>query len=207
MGIRASQVVAHIDKTSSFGAKIRIKKAGGNGERATVSCLKQLCFSEEKKMRFSRGEVVFYSLKIRSKTANVAEVNEEEVEGMKTFEVANKSSATWGHFWSPPQKWSCETQGETFNKITTSFNGKFTESPEIIQIRTVKLFIESFSVKLFIGSFLVKLFTESFPVKLSIQSLPVSKLFTESLLVSVYLSGPTQFPLPGKHNLQTIMKT
>lgn len=33
--------------------------------------------SGEKKMRFSRGEVVFYKLKNRSKTANVAEVKEE----------------------------------------------------------------------------------------------------------------------------------
>ncbi|MPC39444.1 hypothetical protein E2C01_032981 [Portunus trituberculatus] len=31
-------------------------------------------------MRFSREEVVFYRLKIRCKTANVAEVNEEKVE-------------------------------------------------------------------------------------------------------------------------------
>ncbi|MPC64864.1 hypothetical protein E2C01_058986 [Portunus trituberculatus] len=32
-------------------------------------------------MRFSRGEEVFYRLKIRSKTAIVTEVNEERVEG------------------------------------------------------------------------------------------------------------------------------
>ncbi|MPC38455.1 hypothetical protein E2C01_031962 [Portunus trituberculatus] len=30
-------------------------------------------------MRFSRGEVVFHKLKIRSKTANVAEVNVEKL--------------------------------------------------------------------------------------------------------------------------------
>ncbi|MPC38603.1 hypothetical protein E2C01_032114 [Portunus trituberculatus] len=37
-------------------------------------------------MRFNRGEVVFYRLKIRSKTANVAEINEEKVEGgVKSF--------------------------------------------------------------------------------------------------------------------------
>ena len=35
--------------------------------------------SEEKKMRFSRGEMVFYRLKTRSKTANIAEINEEKV--------------------------------------------------------------------------------------------------------------------------------
>ncbi|MPC22833.1 hypothetical protein E2C01_015860 [Portunus trituberculatus] len=34
--------------------------------------------SEEKKMRFSRGEAVFYKLKIKSKTKNAAEVNEEK---------------------------------------------------------------------------------------------------------------------------------
>ena len=46
------------------------------------------CFSEEEKMRFSRGEVVFYRLKIRSKTANVAEVNGEKCEGgVKTLRV------------------------------------------------------------------------------------------------------------------------
>ena len=39
-------------------------------------------------MRFSRGEVVSYRLKIRSKAANVAEVNEEKVEGdVKTLGV------------------------------------------------------------------------------------------------------------------------
>ncbi|MPC65769.1 hypothetical protein E2C01_059905 [Portunus trituberculatus] len=53
-------------------------------------------------MRFSREEVVFYRLKIRSKITNVAE---EKVEGgVKIFWVAAWSSLTWGHFWSPPQK-------------------------------------------------------------------------------------------------------
>ena len=32
--------------------------------------------------RFSGGEVVFYRLKIRSKTANIAEVNGEKCEGV-----------------------------------------------------------------------------------------------------------------------------
>lgn len=32
-------------------------------------------------MRFSRGEVVFYGLKIGSKTVNIAEVSKEKVEG------------------------------------------------------------------------------------------------------------------------------
>ena len=38
-----------------------------------------LCFSEEK-MSFSVGEVVFYRWKIRSKAANVAEVDREKCE-------------------------------------------------------------------------------------------------------------------------------
>ncbi|XP_063850047.1 uncharacterized protein LOC135094155 [Scylla paramamosain] len=54
---------------------------------------------QEKKMRFSRGEVVFYRLKIRSKTTNVAEVNEEKVEEGR----CQKRSPTWGHLWSPSQ--------------------------------------------------------------------------------------------------------
>ena len=75
MGTRASYVVAHIGATTSFEAKMRIEKVGGNRKGATVSCLRHLCFSEEKKMRFSGGEVVFYRLKIRSKATNVAEIN------------------------------------------------------------------------------------------------------------------------------------
>ncbi|MPC60083.1 hypothetical protein E2C01_054119 [Portunus trituberculatus] len=75
------KVIAHIDATSSYGAKMRIEKVGVNREGATVICLKQLCFGEEKKMRCSRGEVVFHRLKIRSKTVNVAEVIEEKVQG------------------------------------------------------------------------------------------------------------------------------
>ena len=52
-----------------------------NIKGVTVSCLRHLCFSK-KKMRFSGGEVVFYRLKIRSKTANVAEVNGEKCDGV-----------------------------------------------------------------------------------------------------------------------------
>ena len=43
---------------------MRIEKVGGNRKGATVGGLRHLCFGE-KKMRFSRGEVVFYRLKIR----------------------------------------------------------------------------------------------------------------------------------------------
>ena len=62
MGTRASYVVAHIDATSSFEPKMMIEKVGGNRKRATVSCLRHLCFGEEKKMRFSRGEVAVITL-------------------------------------------------------------------------------------------------------------------------------------------------
>ncbi|MPC57071.1 hypothetical protein E2C01_051043 [Portunus trituberculatus] len=52
---------------------MRTESVGENREGA--SCLRQLCFGEEK------DEVkVFYRLKIRSKTTIVAEVNEEKVE-------------------------------------------------------------------------------------------------------------------------------
>ncbi|MPC23568.1 hypothetical protein E2C01_016625 [Portunus trituberculatus] len=72
---------------------MRIEKVGGNREGAPVSYLRQLCFGEEKKMRFSRGEVMFYRLKVRFKTANVAEVKEEKIEeDVKTFWVGTESA-------------------------------------------------------------------------------------------------------------------
>ncbi|MPC46954.1 hypothetical protein E2C01_040686 [Portunus trituberculatus] len=79
------------EQVKSFGTKMKMEKVGGNREGATVSCFRQLCFCEEKKMRFSRGEVVFHRLKIRCKTVSVAEVNVEKVEGgVKTFGVVIK---------------------------------------------------------------------------------------------------------------------
>ncbi|MPC54854.1 hypothetical protein E2C01_048783 [Portunus trituberculatus] len=45
----------------------------------------------------SRGEVVFHRLKLRYKTANVAETNEEKILGHHW-----ESSPTWGHLWFPP---------------------------------------------------------------------------------------------------------
>ncbi|MPC44579.1 hypothetical protein E2C01_038256 [Portunus trituberculatus] len=81
---------------------MRIEKVEGNRKGTTVSCLRQLCFGEEKKMRFSRGEVVFYRLKIRSKTANVAEVNEENVKGGgKTFWVSTGRAVRPGDISGP----------------------------------------------------------------------------------------------------------
>ncbi|MPC30317.1 hypothetical protein E2C01_023579 [Portunus trituberculatus] len=101
--MRARQVVAHIDVTSSFGTQMRIEKRG-NRKGATVSCLRQLCFGKKKKMRFSRGEGVFYRLKTRPKIANVAEVNGEISERgcQGIYGRYRASSPTWGHLWSPP---------------------------------------------------------------------------------------------------------
>ena len=102
VGTRASYVVADIDATSSFGTKMRIEKVGGNRKGVTVSCLRHLCFSEEKKMRFSGGEVVFYRLKIRSKTANVAKVDGEKCEGgVKTLRVDTRRAVRPGDIYGP----------------------------------------------------------------------------------------------------------
>ena len=69
MGTRASQFVALKDETSSFETKMDIERTRKE-QKMAISCLRHLRFGE-KKMRFGRGEVVFYSLKTRSKTANV----------------------------------------------------------------------------------------------------------------------------------------
>ena len=71
---RASQVIALIDATTSFGTQRRIEKVEQNRKEATVSCLRHLCFGEEKMMKFSKEEMVFYRLKIRSETMDVAEL-------------------------------------------------------------------------------------------------------------------------------------
>ena len=52
------------------------KKVGWNKIKTTVSYLRHLCFSEEKKMRFSRGEVVFYRLKIKFKCCRKTTYND-----------------------------------------------------------------------------------------------------------------------------------
>ncbi|MPC54457.1 hypothetical protein E2C01_048374 [Portunus trituberculatus] len=50
-------------------------------------------------MRFSRREVVFYRLKIRSKTTNVAEVNEEKLrEASKHFQLPIRKQSDLGTF-------------------------------------------------------------------------------------------------------------
>ncbi|MPC81614.1 hypothetical protein E2C01_076240 [Portunus trituberculatus] len=80
---------------------MRIKKVAGNREEPTVKCLRQLCFGEEK-MRFSRGEVVFHRLKIRSETANVAEVNEEKLrEVSRHFGSSTREQSNLGTFLVP----------------------------------------------------------------------------------------------------------
>ena len=57
---------------------MRIEKVGGNRKGTAVCCHRHLSFGEEEKMRLRRGEVMFHRLEIRSKTANVAEVNIEK---------------------------------------------------------------------------------------------------------------------------------
>ena len=102
VGTRASEVIVDIDASSSFGTKMRIEIVGGNRKGLTVSCLRHLCFSVEKKMKFSGGEVVFYRLKIRSKTANVAEVDGEKCEGdVKTFRVDTGRAVRPGDIYGP----------------------------------------------------------------------------------------------------------
>ena len=102
VGTRASYAVADTDATSSFGTKMRIEKVGVNRKGVTVSCLSYLCFSEEKKMRFSGGEAVFYRLKIRSKTANVSEIDGEKCEGgVKTLRVDTRRAVRPGDIYGP----------------------------------------------------------------------------------------------------------
>ena len=81
MGTRASYVVAYVYATASFGLKLRIEKVGRNRKSTAVNCHRHLSFSEEEKIRLRGGEVVGHRLEIRSKTANVAEVNVEKIEG------------------------------------------------------------------------------------------------------------------------------
>ena len=102
VGTRASYIAAYVDTTASFRLNMRIEKEGGNGVRAAVSSLRQLDLGEEKKMRFTGGEVVFHRLKIRSKTANVADINVERVRGgINTLAVAIERVSVLGTFLVP----------------------------------------------------------------------------------------------------------
>ena len=82
MGTRASDVVAHVGATSSFGLTFRIEVVGGNRVEIAVSSLRNLCFGKEEKVRFRGGEMMFHRMKIRAKTANVAEIEKKEVRGV-----------------------------------------------------------------------------------------------------------------------------
>ncbi|MPC47762.1 hypothetical protein E2C01_041518 [Portunus trituberculatus] len=64
---------------------MRMETVGKNRKESTVSYLRHLYFNEEKKMRFNREEVKFYKLKIKLKTANVAQVNKEKIQGMSRY--------------------------------------------------------------------------------------------------------------------------
>ena len=61
---------------------MRLEIVGGSRKGFTVSFLRHLCLGEENNMRFSRGYIVVYRLKVRSKTTNVAEINEENIEAI-----------------------------------------------------------------------------------------------------------------------------
>ena len=74
VGTRASYVFAYVNATTSFRSKMRIEKLEGNRVGGCCQYLRQLGLGDEQKMRFRGGEVVFYILKFRSKTANVVEI-------------------------------------------------------------------------------------------------------------------------------------
>ena len=52
VGTRASDVVAYIDATSSFGVKCRIDKVGWDRIEVAVSSHRNLSCSEKKKVKF-----------------------------------------------------------------------------------------------------------------------------------------------------------
>ena len=85
---------------------MRIEIVGGNRIGAAVSSLRQLSFGEKKKMRFSRGEMVFHRLEIRVKTAYVAEVKTESVCGStKTSLVVTRRVVRPGDIYGPLPRW------------------------------------------------------------------------------------------------------
>ena len=68
--------------------------------------LRDLCFGKEKKMRFSRKEVVFNRLEIRGKAANIAEIKKEKSRrSIKTCRVVyGKAGRPGGISGPPPQQ-------------------------------------------------------------------------------------------------------
>ena len=81
VGTRTSNIIAYIYATASFGLKVSIEKVGGNRIGRAVSSCRHLGLSEEEKLRFRRGEVVFHRKEIRTKATNVTEINIEKVRG------------------------------------------------------------------------------------------------------------------------------
>ena len=69
----------NIYTASTFGFEMSIEKVGGHRKRVAVSALRQLSLSEEEKVRFSRGEVVFNRDEVRGQATNVAEIDGERV--------------------------------------------------------------------------------------------------------------------------------
>ncbi len=76
MGTRASNLIAYINATTSFGVKFRIKNVGGNRIDVAFSSPRNLSFSEEK-VRFRGGEVILHRMEVRAKAAYVAEMDRE----------------------------------------------------------------------------------------------------------------------------------
>lgn len=75
MGTKASNIFAYIHATSNFSLKMKI----GKSNRIAGISYRLLGLSEED-MRLKVGKIIFHRLKIRSKSANVAESNVEKVE-------------------------------------------------------------------------------------------------------------------------------
>ena len=107
MGTRASDVITYIDATSSFGVKFRIEKVGGDRIEGAISSHRNLSFSEEKKVRFRGGEVMLHRMEVRSKSADVAEMDRERVRGViRTPCRAVAWSGVWtGDISGPLPRW------------------------------------------------------------------------------------------------------
>ncbi len=78
MGTRASNVIAYIDATTSFGVKFGKEKVGGNRIEVALRSPRNRSFSEEKKVRFQGGEVMIHRMDVRAKVAYVAEIDREK---------------------------------------------------------------------------------------------------------------------------------
>lgn len=84
---------------------MRIENVGRNRKRAIVSFLRYLFFGKEKNMRFRKEKIVFYRMKTKSETANVAEVNVEKMRGFKIFLVdITRSVQPWDIYGNLPRR-------------------------------------------------------------------------------------------------------